>query len=156
MVAGIHNEVGAYFRSAIREEGLMHEMGKHVVVLGSNSQADYFRRFNRILRSTDILWSKPSELSFYTALGIPLIIAPPIGSQERFNETWVASVGSGAPQEDPQYAHEWLFDWLNSGWLAEAAMEGFIEAPKFGTYNIAHIISHHREDVQEIKTLLPY
>jgi len=102
---------------------------------------DYFEKFNQALRKTDILWTKPSELSFYTALGLPIIIAPTIGSQEEFNRQWLLQLGSAKIQENPAYVNEWLFDGLNSSWFAEAAMQGFIEGEKMGTYNIQKIIS---------------
>ena len=47
-------------------------------------------------------------------------------------------------------------DRLNSGWLAEAAMQGFIEAPKYGTYNIKKVIFHKDEETKEVKTILQY
>jgi hypothetical protein len=102
---------------------------------------DYFRRFNETLRMTDILWTKPSELSFYSALGIPIIIAPPLGSQENFNRDWLTAKNSGILQSDPNYAAEWLFDFLKEGRFAEAAVEGFIETKKLGTFEIEKIIS---------------
>jgi hypothetical protein len=43
-------------------------------------------------------------------------------------------------QENPDYVNQWFFDWLESGYFAEAAMEGFIEGKKLGTYNIEKII----------------
>ncbi|PIV64865.1 MAG: hypothetical protein COS09_02615, partial [Candidatus Nealsonbacteria bacterium CG01_land_8_20_14_3_00_12] len=98
------------------------------------------KEFNQKLRKTDILWTKPSELSFYAALGLPIIIAPPIGSQEEFNKRWLLKSGFGALEENPSYTDQWLFDWLNRGYLAEAAMEGFIEGEKLGTINIQKII----------------
>ena len=33
-----------------------------------------------MLRETDVLWTKPSELCFYPALGIPLIMSAPLGA----------------------------------------------------------------------------
>lgn len=156
LVAGVHNDISIYFRSAIRELGLLNELGKHINIVFASSKSEYFEKFNRVLRYTDILWSKPSELCFYTALGIPLIIAPPIGSQEVFNKRWVESVGSGVYQEDPRFTHEWLFDWIDSGWLAEAAMEGFLESPKFGTYNIYKIINEKITDLREVDNPLLY
>ncbi len=104
---------------------------------------DYFQKFNLALRKTDILWTKPSELSFYSALGIPIIIAPTIGSQEEFNKRWLLKSGFGLLQEDPAHTEQWLFDWLNQGYLAEAAMQGFIEGEKLGTYNIQNIIDQN-------------
>lgn len=101
---------------------------------------DYFRVFNEKLKKTDILWTKPSELSFYSALGLPIIIAPPVGSQEDFNKRWLEKSGFGISQGDPDYVEEWLFDWLEEGFFAEAAFEGFIEAAGLGIYNIEKIV----------------
>ena len=50
-------------------------------------------------------------------------------------------IGAGFEQYDPRYTHEWLFDWINSGILAEAAMNGFINAPKRATEYIEKIIT---------------
>ncbi len=88
------------------------------------------------MNKTDILWTKPSELSFYSGLGLPIIIAPSIGSQEDFNKKWILNLGAGILQENPKYADQWIFDYLNSGRFAEAAMQGFIEVEKLGTFNI--------------------
>jgi len=46
------------------------------------------------------------------------------------------ALGAGVSQDDPKHCNEWLFDWIQSGWFAEAAMQGFVEAPKYGAYNI--------------------
>ena len=56
------------------------------------------------------------------------------------------TVGAGISQEDPRYTNEWLFDWINSGWLAEAAMSGFLEAPKYGIYNIYKVMSRRAHE----------
>jgi hypothetical protein len=93
------------------------------------------------MRTTDIIWTKPSELSFYCALGIPIIMTPAIGSQEKFNRQWLREIQAGISQENPDYAHEWLFDWLNKGRLADAAWDGFLKARKLGTYNIKDIVT---------------
>ena len=133
LVAGIKEKVKEYFERNTR--GLNTE-----IIFGENIE-DYFEKFNQALRKTDILWTKPSELSFYSALGLPIIIAPPIGSQEEFNRRWLLKSGFGLSQEDPSHVHQWLFDWLNQGYLAEAAMQGFIEGEKLGTIKIKQIIS---------------
>ncbi len=136
LVAGIRPEVRDYFTNQLKHLGLSSVIGKHVHVLYKPKKADYFTAFNQALRRTDILWTKPSELAFFTGLGVPVIMAPPIGSQEVFNKRWLQSIGGGIPQLNPKYAHQWLPDWLDSGWLAEAALEGFLDAPKFGTYKV--------------------
>ncbi len=156
LVAGIHNEVSRYFRNAASAAGLTKEIGKGIKIIFANSKEEYFRKFNEALKTTDILWTKPSELSFYCALGLPIIIAPPIGSQEEFNRKWLRTIGSAVSQDSPKYCNEWLFDWVESGWFAEAAMQGFIEAPKFGTYNIEKIISHKFSQAKRPKMVLQY
>jgi hypothetical protein len=96
--------------------------------------------FNQVLVDTDVLWTKPSEMSFYVGSGIPIIMAPALGAQEECNKAWLQSVGAGFEQEDPRYVNEWFFDWLDSGWLAEAAMNGFMDASKEGTYHIEDLV----------------
>jgi len=156
LIAGIRNEVNQYFKANIKNLGLGKYLNKNIKITFANNKEDYFRKFNKVLRTTDILWTKPSELSFYTGLGLPLILTPPIGSQEDFNRKWLLTIGSGTDQEDVRYTDQWLYDWLDSGWFAEAAMEGFLEAPKFGTYNIAKVIEHKYEDVKIKRMFLQY
>jgi len=141
LVAGIRKEVKNYLLEHIKYLGLKRSLNKNIEIIWEKNIEDYFKKFNQALRKTDILWTKPSELSFYTALGLPIIIAPTIGSQEDFNEQWLLRLGSAIPQENPDYTVQWLFDFLESGWFAEAAMQGFIEAEKLGTLNIKKIIT---------------
>jgi len=133
LVAGIKKEVKEYF------DLVRNNISDRIGVLFAEKIEDCFREFNQKLRTTDILWTKPSELSFYTGLGLPIIIAPPVGSQEDFNKKWLLSLGSGTLQENVKYTEQWIFDYLSSGRLAEAAMQGFMEAEKLGTYNIEKI-----------------
>lgn len=133
---GIRKELRTYFEKHI--EGL--KLDGWITVLSGKSMNEYFEKFNKALRTTDILWTKPSELSFYAGLGVPLIIAPTLGSQEDFNKRWLLHIGAGVEQDNPNYTDQWLFDLLNSGDLAEMAMQGFVEIKCLGTYNIEHII----------------
>ena len=141
LVAGIKKDIKEYFLENIKKMGLIDCLDKNIEVVFSEEIKDYFEIFNQKLRKTDILWTKPSELSFYTALGLPIVIAPSIGSQEDFNKRWLLRLGSGILQEDPRYIDEWLFDYLKGGRLAESALGGFIEAEKLGTFNIEKILS---------------
>ncbi len=138
---GTHQEMWRYFNENIKGLKLDHA----VQILSAKTTSEYFRIFNQALRQTDILWTKPSELSFYAGLGIPIIIAPTIGSQEDFNTRWLLHVGAGMLQENPKYTDQWLFDLLNAGDFAEIAMQGFVEIQKLGTYNIKRIIFNHNE-----------
>ena len=149
LVAGTRLEICTYFNNIVQELGLKDELGKYVTVLCSLDKKTYFEKFNQLLRESDILWTKPSELSFYAALGIPIIISPPIGSHEALNQKWLFMIRGGIPEEDPEFTEEWLFEYLNNGVLAEVAWEGFMEAPKYGTYNIKSLIfSRDKEKVK--------
>ena len=96
--------------------------------------------FSQAMRSTDILWTKPSELSFYCGLGLPIIMSPPIGAQEVFNRRWLLEIQAGISQDDPEYTEQWLFDLWREGSLAESAWDGFLKARKYGTYKIQEIL----------------
>ena len=156
LVAGIHNTVKDYFMVELEKMKLVDYLNKTVFILHEDKKENYFRKFNGLIRTTDILWTKPSELSFYAGLGLPIIITEPLGSQEVFNSKWLKGIGAALNQENLTYANEWLFDWLNSGWLAEAAMQGFFEAPKYGTFNIEKVINGELKEVKKPDTILQY
>lgn len=140
LVAGSRNDVYLYYVKELKRLGLNRIIGRNLNIIFDVEKEDYFEKFNLALRTTDVLWTKPSELIFYTALGLPIIIADPLGSQEDFNKIWLKTVGGGISQEDARYTDEWLFDWVNSGWLAEAAMSGFLDGRQFGTKNIEDVV----------------
>jgi hypothetical protein len=138
--AGVKPAVRDFFLETASKAGFRPESASGVEILSAGSIPEYFQAFNLALRKTDVLWTKPSELSFYTALGLPIVMAPPLGSQEWANLSWLERLGAGVMQDDPRYADEWLFDLIDSGWLAEAAMEGFIGGEQLGTSAIGTAI----------------
>ena len=149
LVAGTRLEVNSFFLKTLSEVGLSEELGKSVHILSSLSKTRYFSKFNQLIREADILWTKPSELSFYCALGLPIVMTPPIGSHEECNSDWLIKNGAGLPQEDPSAAADWLFDWLARGLLAISAFNGFFHAPRHGTENIkALLFSKDRSKVK--------
>lgn len=137
IAVGVREELRKYFAENIKDlklDGWVH-------IISGITTDEYFKTFNEALRETDILWTKPSELSFYAGLGIPIIVAPTIGSQEDYNKRWLLHVGAGIIQDNPKYTDQWLFDYLNAGDLAEVAMQGFLEIEKRGVYNIEKIVA---------------
>lgn len=152
LVAGTRYDVYRYYQREVDRLHMKHS--GHVHIIYEKTKHKYFVEFNRILLETDILWTKPSELSFYAALGLPIIMAPTVGSQEEFNRSWLHQIGAGFEQEDPRYTHEWLFDWLHSGWLAQAAMEGFMNAPQHAVRHIENIVLRgKRSEIEDIHFL---
>lgn len=138
LVAGIRSSVYSYFVKLIQKSGLEENGGVSIIYNPQISQ--YFSDFSNALHTTDILWTKPSELSFYCGLGLPIVIAPPIGPHEVANKRWLRELGAGIAQEDPRYCGEWLFDHLYDGLFAQAAWDGFIYGRKMGVYKIKEIL----------------
>lgn len=136
VIAGTRLDVLSFYQKELQRL----ELAEHVNIVFALDKKTYFEQFSTILRKTDILWTKPSEMSFYTAFGLPIIIAPPIGAHENFNLEWLSHMGSGYVEENPEFTADWLFYWLQDGRLAQAAWQGWQEAPIMGTYNIEKII----------------
>lgn len=153
--AGIRPEVGEYFEREVRKMRLGKMLGRRVHIHSYSNRQQYFRGFGETLRKTDILWTKPSEMSFYCGLGVPIIMAPTIGSQEDFNKLWLESaVNAGTSQLDPAYCGEWLFDWINSGGLAKFAWNGYIEAPTHGSYRIESVLTGEKMPLAELPLIV--
>jgi hypothetical protein len=146
LIAGTKKSIRDYFLE-IKEKTAAD--GDAINVIYSEDILTYFRLFNEAMRDTDILWTKPSELSFYSGLGLPIIMAPTIGSQEKFNSIWLREIRSGIRQLNPEYADQWLFDYLNKGMLAEAAWSGFLKVRKLGTYKIMEVLESGRMSREE-------
>lgn len=152
--AGTRKHVADYFLENARRLGLKKVLDQTLHIHHYEDRPTYFHSFARTLRTTDILWTKPSELSFYTGLGLPIIIAPPIGSQEEFNKLWLQGVNGGLAQNDPRYTDEWLFDWVQSGGLARFAWNGYIEAPTHGTYRIESLMTGEKVPLAELPLIV--
>jgi hypothetical protein len=143
LVAGASKRILSKFEESIKKLGMEAYRDKGISIIYRPDKFEYFTEFNEVLKNTDILWTKPSELSFYVGLGLPIIMTPPLGSQEEYNKDWLHMVGAGFEQYDPKYASEWLADWLSSGWLAEAAARGFLNAPQRpATEQIEDLVLH--------------
>lgn len=136
LVAGVRPEVVLRLRAALRAAGLEPAVGQGVEVLFAPDMGDYFAAFEELLARADLLWTKPSELSFYAALGLPLVCAPPMGVHERYNRRWLVESGAGLEQREPEVAGEWLGEWLRAGTLAAAAFAGFARLPNRRLYEI--------------------
>ena len=154
LVAGLRKDTAAFYKKAVADVGLKQELGSWICVPEFSSRDAYFSGFNELLKTTDILWTKPSELSFYTGLGIAVVMAPPIGSQEEFNRIWLQYVGGGVSQHDPRYTDEWLFDWIESGGMARMAWNGFAEAPTHGTYRIEDLVMGRPSEIHPLPLIV--
>jgi hypothetical protein len=137
LVAGVRNEVAEQIRFWLDRNGLAGLLGSSVQLLVEKDFPTYYARFNQLLAETDILWTKPSEMTFYAALGIPMILSSPVGVHEWSNRRWAREHGAGLKQRDARFAAGWIDEWLSDGILAGAAWSGFMRLPKDGLYRIA-------------------
>jgi UDP-N-acetylglucosamine:LPS N-acetylglucosamine transferase len=137
LVAGRRPEVASALGAALSGHGLQGHAG--VALLFDPDVFAYIRRFNALLARADALWTKPSELTFFAALGLPIIAAPPVGMHEVANLRWAADRGAALTQGDPAAAGEWLSAWVKDGVLANAAAHG-VRLPPAGLYEIADAV----------------
>lgn len=141
LVAGVRHEVAGRFRN------ILDRLELDVPILLEPNIPAYIQAFNRLLAETDILWTKPSEISFFAALGLPLVLSRPVGVHEDYNRRWVIESGAGLPQGDPRYAAGWLQDWIADGTLAAAAWSGATRLPNLGLYTIAETVRNQAAKV---------
>lgn len=140
LVAGTRPEVALRLERHVRDAGLAAGEDGPVRVYAHADFPTYYAAFNALLAETDVLWTKPSELVFYAALGLPLVLSPPVGVQERANERWVLTHGAALRQGRPEHAHSWLLEWIEDGVLAGAAWSGHVRLPHDGTLRIRRAI----------------
>lgn len=136
LVAGTRAEVAQQFSRHVRRARLSQQLGHGISILYASDFAAYYREFNELLAETDVLWTKPSELSFYAGLGIPLILSHPVGTHERFNRRFLREQGAGLKQRRPEQLPGWLDEWYFDGYLAAAAWSAFLRIPSNGTEQI--------------------
>jgi hypothetical protein len=141
LVAGLRSALADRF---IRWAGAL-GVERGLEVLHEPDWPTYYRRFNALLARADVLWTKPSEMTFYGALGLPLVLAPPVGAHERYNARWARGHGAALDQIDPARSAGWLDECLDEGVLAEAAWAGFRNLPADGVYRIADVVERSFE-----------
>ena len=135
--AGTRPEVRSRFVAAATRSGMEQALERDIIIIDGPDFKTYYEAFNRALLRTDVLWTKPSELSFYPALGFACILSRPVGAHERYNRRWLREHGVGLKQQRLDHAQGWFEEWLEDGTLAAAAWSGFVRLPKHGTEQIA-------------------
>ena len=136
VATGLHQHIA----SRLNRKTATHQLEGKLQIHTWDNFGVYYREFNQLLRTTDILWTKPSEMVFYGALGIPLLLAPPIGRHEWYNRRWANEHGVAPHLRSPQQISDWLPRWLRDGVLAAAAWQGFHSMPRRGGYRIADVV----------------
>ena len=98
LVCGVRKEVRDNFARGLKDLKIPASL---VPLVYAEDKDDYFEQFNQLMRVTDVLWTKPSELVFYSGLGIPIIMTEPVGSQESYNRKWLLEVQAGVTIPPP-------------------------------------------------------
>lgn len=137
LVTGTHQRLARRFAAEARQWRHQHGLDQETVrVVHEPSVERLFDRFNLELSGVDVLWTKPSEMVFFAALGLPLILAPPVGAQEEANRRWVLGAGAGLDQPVPQEMAGWLQARIADGTLAAMARRGYERLPRNGSWEI--------------------
>jgi hypothetical protein len=140
LVAGTRGDVAERFTQQLRRARLTSRIGAGISILYASDFLSYYREFNRLLTHTDVLWTKPSELSFYAGLGFPLVLSHPVGAHERYNRRWLREQGAGLKQRSLDQLPGWLDEWLFDGNLAAAAWSAYTRIPRTGTEQITALL----------------
>lgn len=138
LVAGVRPSVNQFFRKNLKDLGLntLLDEGK-IKILFEPSFSRYFQAFNRLMRETDVLFTKPSELVFFVALGLPIVATPAIGPHEEYNLAWLLKIGAAIPYDQAMANWE---TYLRQGKFVQAARNGFAKAPRGGTMKIFQLL----------------
>jgi len=100
-----------------------------------------FDKFNSALKSTDVMITKPSEMIFYAALGIPLVFLPPIGAHEEKNRDYLFENECAVNMVPSTDFPRWLEKSRRRGFLQELAENGFTRLSKNGSVAIDELLS---------------
>ena len=147
LIAGIHLKVAYSMNETVRAVELGRCIDGTVRVMYAPNLKKYFQLFNDCLAETDVLWTKPSELVFYAALGLPILLADPIGGQEHANREWLLSKNAGLDAGDPLHFNHRLESLLSNGELYRIARNGFSSIRRNGAENISRILAENRSEI---------
>jgi hypothetical protein len=111
-----------------------------VSILFSPDVLEGFALFNRALRECDLLITKPGELVFYAALGLPQVLLPPVGKHELKNRAYLIENGAAADLPGIESAGAWLLAQRANGLWRHAAESAFARMPKLGTFAINDVV----------------
>jgi hypothetical protein len=107
-----------------------------VTILYSPDLLEAFALFNRALRESDLLITKPGELIFYAALGMPQVLLPPVGKHEFKNRAYLLENSAALDLPGAESAGAWLLAQRANGAWRHAAESAFARLPKLGTFAI--------------------
>jgi hypothetical protein len=141
LVAGTRADVAEMLHSMIHAAGFPSEKNNGANILFAAETKEYFRLFEDCLANTDLLWTKPSELVFYAALGLPMLLAPPLGGQEHSNRNWLLSNSAAIDAGNPTELDQRLEALLATGELCRIAWNSYSRLERSGFNRIHQVLN---------------
>jgi hypothetical protein len=141
LIAGTRADVADTLRKMIQIAGLSPENRNQVEVIFAAEPKEYFHRFEDCLAATDLLWTKPSELVFYAALGLPLLLSPPLGGQEHANRDWLLSHDMALDAGNPAMLGQRINSLLATGELCRIAWNSYSRLDRDGFKRIQQVLN---------------
>ncbi len=138
-----------------RNKNLHRYLGSSLTVHHDEDETVAFQTFTKHLPEIDVLWTAPNPWVFYTGLGLPIIIQPPIGGQEEARYAWVRGVQAGLPPLELETLSEWILDWKRSGGLARLAWNGYGAAPYLGHERLKEILQGKHPHEEPLHATIP-
>ncbi len=104
-----------------------------------------FDEFNSALEQTDVVVTKPGELVFYAALGLPMLLLRPIGGHEAGNREYLKKNNCAMDLASPEKLQDWLRESRTSGKLLELTQNGYNNLPRNGAAEIDQVVRSNTE-----------
>jgi hypothetical protein len=109
-----------------------------VRVIGAETFDAHAAAFTASLARADALWTKPSELTFYAALGLPLALADAVGVQEERNRDWLLARGLSVRATSDEGLLAWMC--AHRAELAAQAERGAERGLRTGTASVVAMV----------------
>lgn len=135
LVTGIKGEVKDYFTLLCQKAQL-----ENINIVYADNFDDYYNLFNKTIANTDILITKPSELTFYCALGLPILLTEPIGYQEEKNKQWAFENNFALNFPYHESLDKFIEREITNNTFAEIATNAFKNNSQNGVYQIIDYI----------------
>jgi UDP-N-acetylglucosamine:LPS N-acetylglucosamine transferase len=145
LFAGIRPKIASILLEMVQCAGLANHLDKNIKILLARDLQEYFHTFNECLANTDVLWTKPSELIFYASLGLPLLLADPVGGQEHANRKWLLSKDAGLDAGAPSEFARRIDHLLATGELYRIAGNAYSRLERNGLTRIIEILNKHTD-----------
>jgi hypothetical protein len=144
LVTGIKNKVILDYRK-LKEQFFPN--CDNIQIVEASNHFEYFQKFSKVVSSIHLLWTKPSELVFYSALGIPIIMTSPLGPQETANREWILENKFGVDQKKPKSTNSWLLEMLDKGTFSKIARQSWDNGIRTAFYRIPEIIDETSNEI---------